>query len=325
MQTNFYIRFKGKELFRVNKWIAATALLAGAIAAFLILSGCQPKPDPKPDPIVKPAVQPVQDAGKDAAALGANAKDQGKDAKAIPPHQKAIVEAVAGTPAAPVVQPHADATVALAGAIESRAAEAERRATSAEVGLALALGGIRERDDGIVARDKLLAAARRERDEAREELKSKDDNDTKIFLRIVAGVLIVGGAAGAFLLGQAGSIIRAIAAGATGLGLGLCCLWAAANLTLLWWIIGGGVAGAVLIGLGALWLHHRKHMAKKDDDKNDLEEVLWMLTNIAKDGAIAGAKGVVDLADEAAHTTAEKVLTDKQFKIWLEKVKGAVK
>lgn len=145
-------------------------------------------------------------------------------------------------------------------------------------------------------------------------LKDAENSTTKQYLRWLAVAVILSGAGGAYMLGQGGSIIRAGAAGGTGLILGLGLFAAAAYLTLIFEIMGWTVAIAAVVGLVAAIIHYRKHggIAQAETDAKD--ELIAGLGCLAKSPSM-GPIGVINLTDPNALLHLEGSLSDEALKL----------
>lgn len=198
-------------------------------------------------------------------------------AEDIPKHQDAIDKLA---PTAPV-RIHTDATRADATAIETK--------------LAVALAKI---EDAQKYEDSMKAELA--------SLRDADDAKTKLWLRVLGSGFLIAAAVGSYLLGQGGSMIRAIGVGAAGAVAGAGCLWAAAHIQGIWLALEWTLAAAAIAGLIAAVLHYRK-------DSDDKDNALWALGNAASSTAIGGSKGIIVTADEGFHNWLKATLTDKQY------------
>lgn len=154
----------------------------------------------------------------------------------------------------------------------------------------------------VVAHEKNEAAALDEN----KSLKDADDAQTKLWLRICAVLIILAGAAGAYLLGQSGSFIRAGASAGIGLVVGLGCFWAAAHIAAIWTAFEVTLGLAVIGGLTALVLHYRKHMVAND-------EALWGIFHVAADKTVSGGKNLLNVASEDAQHVLKSEISDAAF------------
>lgn len=232
------------------------------IVSFALLLSCQSWPAHAEEALKNGAAPAVAGALEDNQAIQ-------KDAKDIPGHTKAIDAVPVPAPAKAAISPETEAIRLLAEAIKARSLDQEK--------------------DLAVAKAKIEAAEKYEASQQAQidNFKSKDDADTKLWLRILAsGIILLGGVI-AYLWGKTGSFIRAGSAAAVGFVLGLGLFVAAAYWTLVVWIILGTVILAAIMALIALALHLWKHGSVAT------EKVDAMLGTAAS--TAAGASGVADM------------------------------
>jgi len=248
MGDNYYHNFnklehKPREINPLQAGFFLTLLTIVAVCVIVMLCGCQSSADIAKVPELPVSVEP-------AVQGNANALERANAAiKTIP------AKADAASLAAPVIKPQAEAIKVAANA--AGAAVADAKTQSAAVAL-----GIDDRDRVIAIQVDALKKETDRAESAEKSLKDRAKNRIEWILTI-GGFAIIAVALGvAYMLFQAGSVVRAIGVVATGLVVGSACFAAAVYfdiiLTIGAWTLGGSAA----IGLVVLVLHYRKHLNK---------------------------------------------------------------
>ena len=227
-------------------------LLTGAIAlAFMVALGCQAAPGPLPkQPELPASVSP-------AVSQNATALDRAGEAiKTIP------AQADAASLAAPAVKPQAEAIKAAASV--AGAAVGDAKAHSATVA-----AGIDDRDRALSAQKYLLneqaKALKTETVRADKAEKALEDRakDRIEWLLTLGGFALIAISLGlAYMLFQAGSVVRALGVISAGVVLGSACFTAAVYLDTILTVGCWALGAAALIGLVVAALHYRKHFKK---------------------------------------------------------------
>ena len=251
-------------LFTLNLSPMASGFILGVVGALLILilcfciGGCQTAL-----PIIPPAPPPPVSV---APAIGANATaldTAGTAVAGIP------AQAEAAAVAAPVVRPQAEA-------IKTAAATAAGAVATAKTNSATVAAGVDERDRALAALKKIVdaqaAAMKKETDRAdgaEKALADRARNRIEWMLSIGGFSTAALAILGAYLLFQAGSLVRAAGVLAAGLTLSAACFAAAVYFDLILRIGAVALGAAALIGLVAAVLHYRKHLGHAEAEVLD--------------------------------------------------------
>ena len=251
MKNNYHNFGKKERKTNPIKTAVVIMCLTGFLVLFFLsLFSCSPV-----EPIVKAPAPPVSVAP--SVAANATALEKAGAAVATIPAQ-----ADAALLAAPVVKPQAEA-IKVAASVAGAAVE-DAKANSAVVAV-----GIDERDKIILAQKKIIAsqadALKKETDRANsaeKELSDRAKNRIEWILTIGGFAAIAIALGVAYMLFQAGSVVRAVGVAATGFVFGSACFAAAVYFDTILTIGAWTLGIAAIIGLVVAALHYRKHMKK---------------------------------------------------------------